>query len=149
MRSLLRVAIIFIFALSLLSLFASTASNNVPDTRLSSQDTIVSPNDLKPPECNGITVTTSITGSGTINGTTGNDLILGSAANDVFNGLSGNDCLVGGNGNDTLNGNDGNDVLIGGAGTDMFHGGNGTDTCVDMSGLEAILSWLSGGASCP
>ena len=55
-----------------------------------------------------------------INGTAGNDNLLGGAGNDTLNGLAGNDSLNGGGGNDSLNGGTGSDVLTGGIGTDTF-----------------------------
>jgi Ca2+-binding RTX toxin-like protein len=45
----------------------------------------------------------------------------------VINGTSGNDSLVGGAGNDTINGFDGNDTIDGGAGADSMVGGTGDD----------------------
>jgi serralysin len=48
----------------------------------------------------------------------------------VINGTPGNDSLVGGSGNDTINGDDGNDSVEGGAGNDMLTGGSGTDSFV-------------------
>ena len=48
---------------------------------------------------------------GVINGTAGNDNLLGGAGNETLNGLAGND---------TLNGGGGNDLLSGGAGLDLF-----------------------------
>ncbi|MBD1401914.1 calcium-binding protein, partial [Pelobacter sp. M08fum] len=46
----------------------------------------------------------------------------------TLQGTAGNDLLVGGEGNDTLNGGSGNDLLIGGAGNDLLNGGRGNDT---------------------
>jgi len=57
----------------------------------------------------------------TVNGTPGNDLLLGGA---------GNDTLIGGAGDDTLNGGAGNDILIGGPGADILTGGDGSDIFV-------------------
>jgi Ca2+-binding RTX toxin-like protein len=56
-----------------------------------------------------------------INGTAGNDNLVGSAFNDTINGLGGND---------TLSGLAGNDLLDGGAGVDAMAGGTGNDTYV-------------------
>jgi Ca2+-binding RTX toxin-like protein len=85
-------------------------------------------------------------GPDTINGTSGNDTIVGWASdgdadstsgNDTLNGLAGNDSLVGGslddnlsggNGNDTLDGGTENDILKGDAGTDTFKGNQGNDS---------------------
>lgn len=55
----------------------------------------------------------------TVQGTAGNDVLLGSGANEIF---------YGGAGNDTINGGAGDDILIGGAGVDKLTGGAGADT---------------------
>jgi serralysin len=57
----------------------------------------------------------------------GDDIILGSAGNDVVNSGFGNDGIAGGPGNDTLRGDFGNDVLLGGPGNDTLDGGPGLD----------------------
>ena len=81
-------------------------------------------------------------------GTSGNDVIMGSAlgdaidglaGDDVINGLGGNDRLFGGAGNDTLNGGDGMDILEGGAGADSLDGGGGEDTA-SYAGSNAAVS---------
>ena len=63
-----------------------------------------------------------------LNGTDGDDLILGFAGNDVLFGGLGNDVLIGGLGNDQLNGGLGNDMLFGNEGTDTLNGNEGNDT---------------------
>ncbi|MGA2821042.1 MAG: hypothetical protein ABSF61_10355 [Anaerolineales bacterium] len=111
-------------------LTAIAASNTVPATLLSDTAQGISLNQLKPPECAGITVTNLVVGSGgTINGTGANDLILGSGADETINGQQGSDCIVGGGGNDRLNGGPGNDVILGGPGDDTIDGGGGSDVC--------------------
>lgn len=55
----------------------------------------------------------------TVQGTAGNDTLLGSSASEIF---------YGGAGNDTLNGGAGGDILVGGAGTDKLTGGTDADT---------------------
>jgi len=45
-----------------------------------------------------------------INGTNGNDYLLGTSTNDIISGFNGNDTLIGGLGADTLNGGDGSDT---------------------------------------
>ena len=57
---------------------------------------------------------------GVINGTAGNDNLVGGAGNETLNGLDGNDSLNGGGGNDSLNGGSGSDRLTGGIGADSF-----------------------------
>jgi Ca2+-binding RTX toxin-like protein len=65
-----------------------------------------------------------------INGTAGNDSLVGGSGNDTINGFAGNDTIVGGAGNDALDGNDGVDWVEGGAGNDTLTGGSGTDSFV-------------------
>ncbi|MGB4497489.1 MAG: cadherin-like domain-containing protein [Methylococcaceae bacterium] len=66
-----------------------------------------------------ITTPTPVTTEGKIiNGTKGNDKLVGG---------NGNDSLFGGNGDDKLNGGAGNDWLTGGKGDDVLTGGTGSD----------------------
>lgn len=72
------------------------------------------------------------TGS-TLNGSSGNDVLVGGEGDDVLSGdgawwASGNDILIGGAGNDTLDGGNGADILQGGTGNDLLIGGAGNDT---------------------
>jgi Ca2+-binding RTX toxin-like protein len=76
--------------------------------------------DLAPSACNGLMLAQVISGSGTLTGTSGNDLIIGSPDADVIDGLGGNDCIIGGAGDDFFNGEDGTDVCLGGPGIDNF-----------------------------
>ena len=99
---------------------AIAATNTVPATRVESRSTTIGPNHLKPSACAGLFLAITISGSGTITGTAGNDLILGSSGVDSIDGLGGNDCIVGGGGDDILNGGEGTDVCLGGIGNDMF-----------------------------
>ncbi|MFG0381167.1 type I secretion C-terminal target domain-containing protein, partial [Pseudomonas sp. zbq_18] len=80
------------------------------------------------------TAPTPITGSGTLNGSAGDDVILGSSGMDTLNGNNGNDHLEGKAGNDTLYGGAGKDILIGGEGDDILYGGAGGDTFVWQAG---------------
>ncbi|MEH2287293.1 calcium-binding protein [Nostoc sp.] len=83
----------------------------------------------------------------TINGSSGNDTIVGWASggnanstsgNDVLNGLAGNDSLAGGTANDSLSGGDGNDTLDGGTGNNTLKGGAGSDTFKGSQGNDNI-----------
>jgi len=81
------------------------------------------------------------TGSSTINGGDGNDLIFSTwidipaghtpptPSNTLYGG-NGNDLLIGSWGNDQLSGGSGNDVLVGGLGSDTLNGGEGSDIFV-------------------
>lgn len=61
-------------------------------------------------------------------GTPGNDVLIGSAADEHIQGFRGDDILFGGDGNDQLAGGIGNDRLEGGPGYDSYDGGPGGDT---------------------
>jgi Ca2+-binding RTX toxin-like protein len=61
----------------------------------------------------------------------------------VINGTAGNDNLVGGAGNDTLNGLAGNDTLNGGIGNDLLSGGAGLDLFVFNSLLASNVDTIS------
>ncbi|MBO6792255.1 MAG: hypothetical protein JJ894_17215 [Dinoroseobacter sp.] len=73
------------------------------------------------------------------NGTSGNDTIIASEADDNNYGYAGDDTLKGGDGDDALNGGAGNDILIGGTGADtfIFEDGFGNDTIADFDPNEA------------
>lgn len=70
----------------------------------------------------------AVTGNPVINGTPGNDVLVGGFGNDTINGLGGNDNLNGSLGDDSLFGGAGNDLLDGNFGFDLLNGGSGNDT---------------------
>lgn len=123
---------------------ALAAANIVPVTRLSDQSRGMVFSDLAPSECDSIRAgleTVIVCSGGNCNGSNGNDLILGTAGNDVIDGKNGNDCIVGGDGDDMLYGDNENDVLVGGPGSDILDGGKrskDTDICVDSPGSTFI-----------
>lgn len=111
------------------------------------------------PTCYGRAAT--ITGSGSIMGTPGNDVIVGSEEADFIDGAGGNDRICGlggadeiegGLGNDRINGGLDNDLLVGdvyevdapavGGGNDLMQGGPGDDYMIgdsyafDASGVD-------------
>ena len=92
---------------------AFSAANTVPASNAGRDQRTIGAQDIAPPECAGMGLTTVVTNG---NGGAGNDLVLGTAVGETLNGSNGNDCLVGGGGNDTLRGGAGNDVCIGGGG---------------------------------
>jgi VCBS repeat-containing protein len=73
-----------------------------------------------------------------VNGTSGDDVLVGGPKNDKLFGGNGNDTLLGGAGNDFLDGGCGNDWLVyntsenleNGCGSDIYYGGWGYDTLV-------------------
>jgi hypothetical protein len=110
-----------LFALIVVSIATAFAAGiTVPPSNVGMESISVTANDLKPAACDGIAPTQIISGSGTLTGTDGNDLIIGSSGADTIDGLGGDDCILGGGGDDSLNGNDGTDVCLGGAGNDIF-----------------------------
>ncbi|MEH1907178.1 MAG: hypothetical protein V7L05_23380 [Nostoc sp.] len=77
--------------------------------------------------------------NGSINGSSGNNILLGGSGNNTFSGGSGNDVLLAADGNNTVNGSDGNDVLLGGNGNDKLIGGLGDDTLVGGAGTDILI----------
>lgn len=75
----------------------------------------------------------------TINGTTGDDSLVGTGSADTISGGAGNDTLAGGDGNDVLRGGEGDDLLMGGAGDDGLQGGAGADTMRGGSGNDSYF----------
>jgi len=137
---------------------AFAAANTVPQTRLDQVNSDITANALKPSACASINLANIVTGSGTLNGTGANDLVLASAGNDTLNGVGGADCLMAGSGVDILNGGAGADVLLGGddnddllgnagadrlygeAGDDTLNGGTGNDTCDGGPGTDTAAN---------
>lgn len=116
-----RIALFVLFVLVVASVASAfTAANSIAPSDIGFQSVSVNANGLKPAACAGVALTNVIHGSGTITGTSGNDLILGSSGEDIIDGLGGDDCIVGGGGDDIINGDDGTDICIGGDGNVTF-----------------------------
>lgn len=73
-----------------------------------------------------------------IDGTSGADVLIGTAFNDRIRGRAGNDTIFGGAGNDYLEGGEGFDTLEGGAGDDTYVYDT-FDTVIDSQGQNRIL----------
>jgi Ca2+-binding RTX toxin-like protein len=71
-------------------------------------------------------------------GKNGNDVLIGTLANDFIDGEAGNDILNGGAGDDFLNGEDGNDFHDGGSGNDIIDGDAGHDTLLGGDGNDFL-----------
>lgn len=120
-RTVFRIVLFGLLALILVSVATAFAAGiTSPAVNVGVESVPVNANSVKPAACAGLSLTNIVTGAGTITGTSGNDLILGSAGADVIDGLGGNDCILGGGGDDTIDGNADTDVCIGGAGTDTL-----------------------------
>ncbi len=74
-----------------------------------------------------------------VNGTTGNNNLVGTFYADRMYGNAGNDVLSAGGGNDTMYGGTGSDTLYGGAGSDLLYGGAGLDYLQGGSGSDAFV----------
>lgn len=79
------------------------------------------------------------TGNDVLNGNSGNDLLDGDVGNDTINGGDGNDLIHGDSGNDNLSGNNGNDLLYGGVGNDIINGGSGNDILRGGTGKDNFV----------
>ncbi len=139
-RSTLRlVALALALLIFLAAATAVAAANTVPGTSMGDSTRPITANDLKPSQCSAFFVANLVVGSGNLNGTNGNDLILGSVGADSIDGRQGQDCVLGGDGNNVLNGNQGDDVLMGGAGDDDIDGGPGAgDSCYAGGGADTF-----------
>lgn len=79
----------------------------------------------------------------------GNDQITGSAGDDYIYGENGNDHLLGSDGNDYIRGDSGDDDIEGGNGNDQMFGGAGKDGILDgegddyIDGGEGDQDWVS------
>jgi Ca2+-binding RTX toxin-like protein len=131
-------ALVFLAILLAGTMAAYAATNTVPSTRLDLDTQAITANALKPSACAALNLANIVTGSGTINGTIANDLILASAGNDTLNGGGGADCLVAGSGADTLSGGAGTDILLGGDGNDNLLGNGGADTLYGEAGNDSL-----------
>ncbi len=80
-----------------------------------------------------------LNGADTINGLAGLDTLYGLGGNDGLFGGDGADKLYGGLGNDRLEGGRGNDLLDGGGGSDVMKGGLGSDTYVIDSLADSVF----------
>src|SRR3989440_13058071 len=75
----------------------------------------------------------------TLNGTAGNDNLIGGADADTINGLGGDDFLAGGSGDDSIVGGTGNDTIYGDGGNDWIEGGAGNDSVSGSGGQDSIV----------
>jgi Ca2+-binding RTX toxin-like protein len=80
-----------------------------------------------------------------IDGTSGNDKLIGTAASEEILGFAGNDRIFGRGGNDLLRGGDGDDKLFGGSGNDRLRGDHGDDTLTGGAGHDRFIFNLEGG----
>lgn len=93
------------------------------------------------------------TGNDMINGTAGRDVIVSFGGNDLINGRGGNDLICAGGGDDVIDGGRGSDeiyaqggadVVVASGGRDFVHGGSGPDELRGSLGKDRV--WGGGGA---
>ncbi|MCK1434963.1 tandem-95 repeat protein [Bradyrhizobium sp. 15] len=84
-------------------------------------------------------IMTGTSGTDTITGTTGGDLISSGNGNDTINGSAGNDIIDAGNGDDKVNGGAGVDLIFGGNGNDTLDGGSGSDVVSGGNGNDILI----------
>src|SRR5688572_15479160 len=85
----------------------------------------------------------------TSNGSSGDDILVGTTGSDNLSGGAGSDTLDGGAGSDRLNGGSGTDTLDGGSGSDVLNGDSGNDTLVynlseNLNGSKDVYTGGSG-----
>ena len=102
------------------------------------------------PSCGGQVATIWVSSNGTIiggapgsiasfiNGTSGNDVIVGSNNADIISAGDGNDIVCGLGGNDIINGDAGDDILYGGEGNDILNDVIGTNQLFDDDGNNIV-----------
>src|SRR4028118_347613 len=86
--------------------------------------------------------TVSVAVGGTQTGSSGSDILTGTAGNESLDGGNGSDILIGNAGNDTLIGGNGTDFLLGSAGNDLLDGGTGSDTLRGGLGNDTLIGGL-------
>ena len=126
-----RVIFIMLGVLILLgAINAIAASNTVPGSHLTEQNTALTINTKKPAACTMTLTSIVICTGGNCSGANGNvnELIIGTSSGERIDGNGGRDCILGGDGDDDLRGNGGGDICIGGPGNDTF---NKCETIID------------------
>jgi Ca2+-binding RTX toxin-like protein len=86
-------------------------------------------------------------GNDTVNGGDGSDIIVGGPGNDRLDGGPAGDILIGDDGSDTLNGDAGDDSLVPGRGGDTLNGGADTDAALYPGGSKVTVDLSTGRAS--
>ncbi|HSP02144.1 MAG TPA: hypothetical protein VLR27_01495 [Acidimicrobiales bacterium] len=95
---------------------AGASTTDVATSRAVVVTVAISVQDLAPAACARMDLTTLVTDAdrtgAKIQGSNGNDLIIGTPGSDRLDGRNGDDCLIGGAGDDQLDGGNGFDVCL-------------------------------------
>jgi hypothetical protein len=92
------------------------------------------------PRCGGEPVSMFVTVGVPLYGTSGNDVILGTNADDVIYAGDGDDIVCGLDGADFIDGGEGDDTLYGGAQQDKIFGGGGADRILPGKARDVVKS---------
>ncbi len=79
----------------------------------------------------------------TFTGTSGNDVIIGTQADDTINGSGGNDTITDAYGDDIIDGGDGDDVIVDEGGSNTIRGGGGNDR-ITISDVYSLAGSTTG-----
>jgi hypothetical protein len=91
------------------------------------------------PTCAGKPATIVVTaGRGFVDGTSGDDVIVGSDRGETIDGHGGDDTICAGDGNDRVRGSSGDDLLLGEGGNDDVRGGTGDDRMGGGGGPDRV-----------
>jgi Ca2+-binding RTX toxin-like protein len=108
-----------LLALSIAGIISAlAAANSVPVSGKLDTTITLTAQQLKPQDCNGLTLASYVlAGGGTFKNNGTSALILGVPGFDNLKAGGGNDCVVGGSGGDTISGGAGGDICFGDAST--------------------------------
>ena len=79
------------------------------------------------------------TANNTLDGGANSDVVLGDAGDDTIRGGGNRDILRGGSGNDSLSGGDAADIILGGSGDDVLEGDAGNDLMLGGAGNDSLM----------
>jgi Ca2+-binding RTX toxin-like protein len=121
------------------------ADFDTADYRFRTEDLVISLNDAPDDGANGGAEGDNVRSNvERVVGGSGNDLIVGSDADNSISTGDGNDTVLGGLGNDSLDGGNGDDWLIGEQGDDRITGGPGQDLMEGRSGNDTFVAAQDG-----
>ena len=83
-------------------------------------------------------------GDDNLDGSLGDDRLVGGPGNDILDGDAGNDVMIGGAGSDTITGGAGDDLIKGGSGSDSLFGGSGADVIRGGGGADSLFGGSGG-----
>lgn len=79
----------------------------------------------------------------TIQGTSGDDILVGTSGPDVIHGIDGNNIILGLGGDDVICAGPGDDILLGGRGNDILDGGSGFNLLLGGPGSDSCSNGIA------